>query len=270
VARAIHAESNRREAPFVTVNCAALSEMLLDTELSGHAKGAFPGATSQRRGLFVEADQGTLFLDEVGDLPLPLQAKFLRILQTGEIRPFGSDEPCHVNVRCIASTQRDLHALVKDGKFREDLYFRLNVLPIRLAPLRERSEDVAVLVDYFLSRRAEKDGSPAHRFTRDALRLLEAHLWPGNVRELENLVERLILTCPTLDIDADTVRTAVTPVSPVDPVEMLASAAVSLEDLEHRYAEAVIRHARGNKIKAASILGINVSTLYRRDKQRRS
>ena len=270
VARAIHVESDRRDASFVAVNCAALPETLLDSELFGHTMGAFPGATSPRRGLFVEADGGTLLLDEVGDLPLALQAKFLRVLQTGEIRPVGSEESRHVNVRCIAATQRDLHALVKEGKFREDLYFRLNVLPIRLTPLRERPEDVALLIDYFLGRRATKDDGPVHKFTRDALRFLEGHLWQGNVRELENLVERLVVTCAAVEIDIDDVRAAIVPVAPLDPVEVLAASAVSLEDLEERYAEAVLRRARGNKAKAASILGIDSSTLYRRDKRRRS
>jgi two-component system response regulator HydG len=269
VARAIHVESDRRDAGFIAVNCAALSEMPLDSELFGHTEGAFPGARS-RRGVFVEADGGTLFLDEVGDLPLALQANFLRILQTGEVRPVGSEESRHVNVRCIAATQRDLYALVKDGKFREDLYFRLNVLPIRLAPLRERRQDVPVLVDYFLGRRAERDDGPAHKFTRAALSLLEAHLWPGNVRELENLVERLVVTCPTLEIDVETTRNALGPLSVDDPVEALAAASVSLEALEQRYTDAVLRRSRGNKAKAASTLGIDVSTLYRRDKQRRS
>jgi two-component system response regulator HydG len=270
VARAIHGESDRRDAAFVAVNCAALPEMSLDVELFGQAAGAFPGASGPRRGLFVEADGGTLFLDEVGDLPLALQAKFLRILQTGELRPVGSEQSRRLNVRCIAATQRDLHALVKEGRFREDLYFRLNVLPIRLAPLRERPEDVAPLVDHFVGRRAERGDDPAHAFTRDALRLLEAHLWPGNVRELENLVERLIVTSPTLEIDAAAIRAALAPVAPADPVDVLAAASVTLEDLEQRYAAAVLRLTRGNKAQAASILGIDLSTLYRRDKQRRS
>jgi two-component system response regulator HydG len=268
VARAIHVESERRDASFVAVNCAALPETLLDSELFGHTTGAFPGATGPRRGLFVEADGGTLFLDEVGDLPLGLQAKFLRILQRGELRPLGSEEPRHVNVRCIAATQRDLHALVKEGRFREDLYFRLNVLPMRLSPLRERREDIALLVDYFISRRVQDDDRPPHTFTPEALRLLEAHLWPGNVRELENLVERLVVTCAAPEIDADAVRAAITPVSPVDPIEALATASVTLDDVEQRYTEAVLRLARGNKAKAASILGIDVTTLYRRDKRR--
>ena len=276
VARAIHVESDRRDASFVAVNCAALPEMLLDSELFGHTAGAFPGATGPRRGLFVEADGGTLFLDEVGDLPLALQAKFLRVLQTGELRPLGSEEPRHVNVRCIAATQRNLHTLVKEGKFREDLYFRLNVLPMRVAPLRERREDIPLLVDTFISRRLERlerleddDGDrPPHTFTPEALRLLEAHPWPGNVRELENVVERLVVTCRASEIDADAVRAANSPVSPVDPIEALATSSVTLDDVEQRYTEAVLRLARGNKAKAASILGIDVTTLYRRDKRR--
>jgi two-component system response regulator HydG len=268
VARAIHLESDRRDASFVEVNCAALPEMMLDSALFGHIKGTFPGATSPRRGLFLQADGGTLFLDEVGDLPLDLQAKFLRVLQTGEIRPVGSEETRRVNVRCIAATQRNLHALVKEGKFREDLYFRLNVLPIRVAPLRERADDVALLVSYFLGRRAPKQDAREPSFTREALRILEGHLWPGNVRELENLVERLVVTCTTPEIDADAVRTAIAPLAPLDPIELLAAASVSLGDLEDRYTEAVLRLARGSKAKAASILGIDAATLYRRDKRR--
>jgi two-component system response regulator HydG len=268
VARAVHLESERREASFVAVNCAALPEVLLDSALFGHIKGTFPGATSPRKGVFLEADGGTLFLDEVGDLPLALQAKFLRVLQTGEIRPVGSEEARHVNVRCIAATQRNLHALVKEGKFREDLYFRLNVLPIRVAPLRERTDDVALLASYFLGRRTVKHDAPAPTFTREALRVLESHLWPGNVRELENLVERLVVTCTTPELDAETVRAAIAPVAPLDPIELLAAASVSLDDLQERYTEAVLRLARGSKTKAASILGIDLTTLYRRDKRR--
>jgi len=270
VARVIHVESDRRDGSFVAVNCAALPEMLLDSELFGHTKGAFPGAAAPRRGLFVEADGGTLFLDEVGDLPLALQAKFLRILQAGELRPLGGEECRQVDVRCIAATQRDLYALVKEGKFREDLFFRLNVLPIRLAPLRERREDVALLVSYFLGRRAAQEGSSPRTFSREALRLLENHPWPGNVRELENLIERLALTCTSAEIPAEVVRAAITPLSPVDPVELLAGASLSLDELEQRYVDAVLRHTRGNKASAAAILGIDVSTLYRRDKQKRA
>jgi two-component system response regulator HydG len=267
VARAIHLESGRREAAFVAVNCAALPEVLLDSELFGHTSGAFPGATASRRGLFVEADGGTLFLDEVGDLPLALQAKFLRVLQTGELRPVGGEEPRRVNVRCIAATQRDLHALVKDGRFREDLFFRLNVLPLRVVPLRERREDIELLVEHFLARR-HGSGAAMPRFTAEALRVLQAHLWPGNVRELENLVERLVVTSATPDIDADAVRAAIVPVAPLDPIELLAAASVPLADLEDRYTDAVLRLVRGSKARAASVLGIDATTLYRRDKRR--
>lgn len=272
VARAIHVESERRDASFVAVNCAALSETLLDSELFGHTKGAFPGAAGPRRGLFVEADGGTLFLDEVGDLPLALQAKFLRILQAGELRPLGSEESRRVDVRCIAATQRDLYALVKEGRFREDLFFRLNVLPMRLAPLRERRDDVVLLADYFLGRRARhhNDGSPPRTFSREALRALENHPWPGNVRELENLVERLALTYSASEISGEAVRAAIAPLAPVDPIELLASTSLSLDQLEQRYVEAVLRQTRGNKASAATILGIDVSTLYRRDKLKRT
>ncbi len=268
VARAIHLESERREASFVAVNCAALPEMLLDSALFGHIKGTFPGANSPRKGLFLQADGGTLFLDEVGDLPLAIQAKFLRVLQTGEIRPVGSEEARHVNVRCVAATQRNLHALVKEGKFREDLYFRLNVLPIRVAPLREHRDDVALLVSYFLGRHDAKHDAAPRTFSREAVRILESHLWPGNVRELENLVDRLVVTCAAPEINADTVRAAIAPVVPMDPIELLAAASISLDELEERYTEAVLRLARGSKTKAASILGIDLTTLYRRDKRR--
>jgi two-component system, NtrC family, response regulator HydG len=182
----------------------------------------------------------------------------------------GGEASRLVNVRCIAATQRDLHALVKDGKFREDLYFRLNVLPMRVAPLRERREDVAPLVEHFLGRRAENDDGVDCTLTPEALRLLEEHLWPGNVRELENLIERLVVTSATPEIGADAVRAAIAPVAPNDPVELLAATSVSFDELEKRYADAVLRLSHGNKAKAASILGIDVSTLYRRGKPRRS
>ena len=268
VARAIHLESDRRDSSFVSVNCAALPETLLDSALFGHARGAFPGATDARRGLFVEADGGTLLLDEVGDLPLALQAKFLHVLQRGEIRPLGSEEARKVDVRCVASSQRDLRALVKEGRFREDLYFRLNVLPMRVVPLRERREDVPLLVDYFLGIRTERTLGPPRTLTREALALLDAYSWPGNVRELENLVERLVVTSPAPEISADAVRSALAPVSPIDPIEVLVSERLSLAELEDRYTEAVLRHERGSKAKAAAILGIDTTTLYRRDKRR--
>jgi|SRR5579871_2247756 len=267
MARAIHAESDRREAPFVALNCAGA---LVDSELYGRLPGAFPGTEDARRGLLVAAEGGTLFLDEVGDLSPGLQASLVRILESGELRAVGAVKSRPVNVRFIAATQRDLHALIDEGKFREDLYYRLSVLPVRVPPLRERREDVLLLVDHFLDQHADRAAGPAPRFTQEALRVLGAHHWPGNARELANVVERLIVTSPGADIDAEAVRAVMTPVSARDPVEALAAAEVTLQDLEERYAAAVLRITGGNKAKAASILGIDVSTLYRRDKQRRS
>jgi two-component system response regulator HydG len=270
VARTIHVESDRREAAFVAVNCAALPEVLLDSELFGHARGAFPGATEARRGLFVEADGGTLFLDEVGDMPLALQAKFLHVLQAGELRPVGSETTRRVNVRCIAATHRDLHTLVREGKFRDDLYFRLNVVPVRVPALRERQEDIALLVEHFLARQRARPGAgETPTLAPEALTLLEAHPWPGNVRELENLVERLVVTAAGPSVDADVVRAALTPIAPGDPMQSLVAEGVQLDALERRYIAAVLRHTRGNKAKAAAILGIDLSTLYRREKSRR-
>jgi two-component system response regulator HydG len=268
VAKAIHVESARREAPFVAANCASLPEALLDSELFGHVPGAFHGATHASRGLFVEADGGTLLLDEVGDMSLPVQAKLLRVLQSGEIRPVGGDGGRRVDVRCIASTHDDLQGLVRQRAFREDLFFRLNVLPIRVPALRERREDIPVLVDHFLAQ-AEDDGGKRRRLSAQALKVLEAYPWPGNVRELENTIRRLVVTTTEAEISADAIRAALVPVAPQDPIEALATAGVKLDQLEDRYIAAVLRQTRGNKAEAAEILGVDLSTLYRRAKQRR-
>jgi two-component system response regulator HydG len=270
VARTIHVESARRDASFVAVNCAALPETLLESELFGHARGAFTGATQVRRGVFVEADRGTLFLDEVGDMPLALQGKLLRVLQSGEIRAVGGESTRRVDVRCIAATQRDLRHLVQSGEFREDLFFRLNVVPVRLPPLRERREDIPLLVEHLLSQAQQRLGGAARRFTPSAFRALEAHSWPGNVRELDNVIERLLVTSTRAEIDLDSVLPALILATPADPIEALAATAVPLEELERRYREAVLRHTQGNKAKAAAILGVDPSTLYRKEKLRRS
>jgi two-component system response regulator HydG len=270
VARAIHVESERRDKAFVTVSCAALPESVLESELFGHAAGAFPGASSARRGLFAEADGGTIFLDEVADLPLPLQGKLLRVLEGGEIRTVGDDASHTVDVRCIASTHADLAALVRARSFREDLFFRLDVIPIRMAPLRERREDLALLVEHFLARAQERTKDPTRRrLTADALRVIEEHPWPGNVRELENVVQRLVVTTTRAEIDAAATRAALTPLTLGDPTDTLAAAHLSLEDVEDRYVDAVLREARGNKADAAAILGIDVSTIYRRRARQR-
>jgi len=270
VAKAIHVESGRRDAPFVAANCAALPEPMLDSELFGHVPGGFPGALQSSRGLFVEADGGTLLLDEVGGMSLAVQAKLLRVLQSGEIRPVGGESGRRVDVRCVAATHDDLQALVRQRAFREDLFFRLNVLPVRVPALRERREDIPVLVDNFLEQARQRAGAgERRRFSAQALKALEAYAWPGNVRELENTIQRLVVTAMEAEISAEAVRTALVPVAPEDPIEALATAGVKLEQLEERYIAAVLRQTRGNKAEAAAILGVDLSTLYRRAKQRR-
>jgi two-component system, NtrC family, response regulator HydG len=270
VARAIHRAGGRHGGPFVPLSCGSVSEASLDSALFGHTGGAVPGTPEARRGVFVEADGGILFLDEVGDMPPLLQTKILRVLQTGELRAVGSETTRRVDVRCIASTREDLQALVDRGKVREDLFFRLNVIPLRVPPLRERREDIGLLVEHFLDRCAPRTGSSTSTMsvTPRALKLLETHPWPGNVRELGNLIERLMVTAsgPTIDIEA--VRGALTPLAASDPVQSLVAARVSLDALERRYIAGVLRHTQGNKARAAEILGIDLSTLYRREKHR--
>ncbi len=274
VARAIHADGPRAAQPFVAVNCAALPESLLESELFGHSKGAFTGATQRRRGLFVEADGGTLFLDEIGDMPLLLQAKLLRVLQSGEVRPVGSEATRTVDVRCIAATHHDLDQLVADGGFREDLFFRLNVLPVRVPPLRERREDVALLVEHFLARsRGRVATTQVIGVRADALEALAAHDWPGNVRELENLIERLVVTGSGQHIDLAGVREAlgagraVVGLSGLAGLDGLLADPIPLAKLEERYIAGVLERVGGNKARAAEILGVDLSTIYRWSKQ---
>jgi len=205
----------------------------------------------------------------VADTPLALQGKLLRVLETGEIRPAGSEATRRVDVRCIASSHADLGALVRAKVFREDLLFRLNVVPITVPPLRDRRQDIPLLVDHFLERARQRSKGSARRLvTAEAMRALEAHPWPGNVRELESVIERLLVSKVGAELDGEDVRAALTPAAPVDPVEALAHAGVSLEALEERYVAAVLRRTEGNRAKAAAILGIDMSTLYRRQQRR--
>jgi two-component system response regulator HydG len=269
VARAIHADGPRAEAPFVAVNCAALPESLLETELFGHSRGAFTGASQRRKGLVVEAEGGTLFLDEIGDMPLAVQAKLLRVLQSGEVRAVGSETVRMVDVRCIAATHRDLEELVREARFREDLFFRLDVLRVRVPPLRERRDDIPVLVELFLERSARRVPKIAMAgFTHDALELLHQYSWPGNVRELENLIERLAVTASGRLVGVGEIREAVRWTRPGDLVTELIKEPMTLADLEARYIDAVLDQVDGNKVRAAQILGIDLSTLYRRQRRR--
>jgi len=193
VARALHYNSARREGPFATLNCGAIPESLMESELFGHRKGAFTGAQAERKGKFESADGGTLFLDEVGEIPLTLQPKILRVLQSGEVDRIGADRPVKVDVRIVAATNRDLEVMVAERAFRQDLYYRLAVVPVRVPPLRERREDIPLLAQHFLDRMAERTERPSLRLPPEVFGLFDRYSWPGNVRELENLIERLVV-----------------------------------------------------------------------------
>jgi two-component system response regulator HydG len=269
VALALHADSARADRPFVAVNCAALPEPLLESELFGLARGAFTGAMQNRRGLFVEADEGTLFLDEIGDLPLPLQGKLLRVLQSGEVRPVGSEQSRRVDVRCVAATHKDLGELVQKSLFREDLFFRLDVLRVPVPALRERTDDIPMLVDHFLRKSLRgASRSVLAGFEPEALDFLQSCDWPGNVRQLENLIERLVVTASTPLARLADVQQALGPVRNVDPIAPLLQKPLRLDELENRYISAILQRVGGSKLKAAEILGVDPSTLYRREKPR--
>jgi two-component system response regulator HydG len=269
VALAIHADGPRADRPFVALNCAALPEHLLESELFGHARGAFTGAAQARRGLFVEAEGGTLFLDEVGDLPQPLQGKLLRVLQSGEVRPVGSEAVRTVDVRCIAATHKDLGQLVGEGLFREDLFFRLDVLRVPVPALHERSEDIPLLVDHFLRRSLDRSPrSVLQGFEPEALDALMAYRWPGNVRQLENLVERLVVTAQVPLARLADLQQALGPGRDQDPLSLLVQKPLTLGELSDRYIAAILQKVGGSKQKAAELLGVDPSTLYRREKTR--
>ncbi|MBX3207105.1 MAG: sigma-54-dependent Fis family transcriptional regulator [Labilithrix sp.] len=260
VARAVHARSTRKNHPFVPINCGAIPENLLESELFGHKKGAFTDAHSDRRGLFEEADGGTLFLDEIGELPLNLQVKLLRVLQEESIRRLGDSKDVKVDVRIITATHRDLAAEAKAGRFREDLYYRVNVLPILIPPLRARREDINLLIDHFLTRNNARLGTQIRALTADARKLLLEYAWPGNVRELENTIERAMVLCDGDVIDAhdlpERLREA------LDPVQVqLATGELSVKKTSAAIEEILIRRAlqktRGNRTRAAELLEIS-------------
>jgi DNA-binding NtrC family response regulator len=265
VARAIHFHGDRSEKPFVPINCTAIPEGLLESELFGHVRGAFTGAHTSKRGLFEKADGGTLFLDEVGDMGLGLQGKLLRVLQDREIRAVGGTQSVRVDVRIIAATNRDLEAEIAAGRFREDLFYRLNVIPIHIPPLRERPEDIPVLVEGFLRRH---DEGRRRFFSPEAMERLGAHPWRGNARELENVIERALALSDAETLGPEDVPLPGVPARQAPSGEdFLAAAAnhgMTLHELGERYTEQVLRATGGNKVKAARILGIDRKTLYRR------
>jgi two-component system response regulator HydG len=268
VARALHTEGTRRQGPFVAVNCTALPHALLESELFGHLKGAFTGATTARRGLFVEADGGTLFLDEIGDMPPELQAKLLRVLEDGEVRAVGADGSRSVDVRVIAATHQELEARVKEGRFRADLFYRLNVVSLRIPPLRERTEDIPMLAEHFVAQaRARNPRSPVTALAPEVVAALVRMPWPGNVRELENLVERLVVlgSQPTVDLALLRLHASVGAPEP-HPLAAAHEQVVPLRQLESEYIAWVVARCGGNKTRAAELLGIDVSTIHRRER----
>ena len=277
VARAVHARSPRRAKPFVALNCGALTETLLESELFGHVKGAFTGASRDHKGLFESGSGGTVFLDEIGDIPLSTQVRLLRVLQEGEIKKVGSTDPVKVDVRVIAATHRDLPRLVRAGKFREDLFYRLNVIAVPLPPLRDRLDDVPMLAHHFVRRSSDRLGKKVRTLAPQAIELLCDYRWPGNVRELENAIERAVVLCrgdtiqPTDLPPSVTGRTA--PVvrelaNPGDDAELLAQSYAAAKDMalrsfEKRYVEAHMRACDGNISAAARKAGMDRSNFKR-------
>jgi len=275
IARALHVGSARRDHPFVPVNCAAIPEELLESELFGHTRGAFTGAHAARAGMFQLADGGTLFLDEVGDMPLVLQAKLLRVLQDKQVRPVGADRPVPVEVRVIAATNKNLEKAVEKGAFREDLFYRLQVIPIHLPPLRARRSDIPLLLQHFLEKANRKYGRNA-RLTPEAMVHLWEYDWPGNVRELENIVERMVVLTDNGQIDIENLPSSVKtfisekkiPTPTLDGGELNLQQAVEL--FENRLIDEALRRTNGNRSAAAQMLGVKRTTLLSKLRRKRT
>jgi two-component system response regulator HydG len=266
VARAIHAGGARRSRPFVAVNTSAIPSDLLESEIFGHVRGGFTGAVQSRKGLLAEADGGTLLLDEIGDMPAALQAKLLRVLQFGDVRPVGGDRGRQVDVRVIAATHRDLPAFVREGRFREDLYFRLNVLPVFVPPLRDRREDIPALVAHLLAEaRRRAPESPVRSMSPEALLMLTQAPWPGNVRELASVIERAVVFGADEVVRPDGLASlaVAAPVAPARPWSFSNQVPSTLRDMNREYTAWVLAQTGGNKEQASQILGIDLSTLYR-------
>ena len=266
VAKAIHYNSSRKEAPFIPVNCAAIPEQLLESELFGHMRGAFTDAKADKRGLFEEAQKGTLFLDEISELPLMLQAKLLRAIQEKEIRRVGATKPVSVDVRIIAATNLNLSEEIRNKRFREDLYYRLNVIELKLPPLRERREDIPLLVDAFLRKCSEGSGRTTVKGVSEAaLAMLIDYAWPGNVRELENVIERAVTLSRGEKISPDDLPPAVQGARGDRRVlDEAAEKSLPLHEIEKEYIKKILEKTGGNKYQAAHALGIDRKTLYRK------
>jgi DNA-binding NtrC family response regulator len=264
VARAIHAHGPRKARPFVAMNCAAIPETLLESELFGYARGAHSTANTDREGLFVEANGGTLFLDEIAEMPLRLQPKLLRVLQDGEVRPLGTNKVERVDVRVIAATNRDLAAHLREGHLREDLYYRLNVVQIHLPPLRARGEDVLPLAEHFLARSAGRAGKPLRGFSESAKKVMLSYTFPGNVRELENVVERAVALAEGEQIGPEDLPPVMRERKSQDRLATAVAQGLTLDQLEREFIERVLESEGGNKTRAALRLGLDRKTLYRK------
>jgi DNA-binding NtrC family response regulator len=264
LARYIHGLSDRNGGPFISINCGALPENLLESELFGHVKGSFTGAVRDKQGLFVAAEAGTFFLDEVGEMTAATQVKLLRVLQEREVVPVGSTEPIPVDVRIIAATNRDLEEEIRRGSFRSDLYYRLNVITLHLPPLNERREDIPILADHFLTRFAARREKSPTRLSAEALSALQAYDWPGNVRELENALERAAVLSKDGEIPASALPARVTAEKQRPLVADTLPPNPTLEIIERAYVLWVLQSEGGNKSRAAEVLGIDPSTLYRK------
>jgi two-component system response regulator HydG len=269
LARTIHEHSPRAGKPFIPVNCAAIPESILEAELFGYEKGAFTGATSRREGRFEAAHGGTLFLDEIGEIPMHLQVKLLRVLQEGEIERLGaSGRPTRIDIRLVAATNKDLHRAVKEGRFREDLYYRLNVISVNIPPLRDRRDDIPLLVEHFIQVYREKNGKPITGCSRRALDLLCDYAWPGNVRELENAIERAVVLTRGQAIGEDDLPREVREQAPglgdAGGRVLAFPIGTPLEVIEREAIHETLRHTKGDKRLAAQLLGIATRTIYRK------
>jgi two-component system nitrogen regulation response regulator NtrX len=268
VARALHEKSPRKSGPFVAINCAAVPAELIESELFGHEKGSFTGATARHVGKFEQADHGTLFLDEIGDMPLTMQAKLLRVLEEGEIERIGTSKPTPVDVRVIVATHRNLEAQVHDGKFRQDLFHRIFVFPIILPPLRERQEDIPALVAHFSAQVCAQNNWKPVTFTPPAVEALQQYSWPGNVRELRNMVERVMLLASSNEVDADTVESVLTPSTSQAKASVGSGPLANrVENFEREVILAELRRANYHITNAAKSLGLERSHLYKKAEQ---
>jgi two-component system nitrogen regulation response regulator NtrX len=271
VARTIHERSPRSAGPFVTLNCAAVPAELIESELFGHEKGSFTGASGRHVGKFEQADQGTIFLDEIGDMPLNMQAKLLRVLEEGEVERIGGDKPVTVSVRVVVATHRDLEARVREEKFRQDLFHRIHVFPLLLPPLRERGDDIPALVEHFAAQVCAQNGWKAVPFSAEAIEALQSHPWPGNVRELRNMVERLMLLATEGHVDLATVQLALPKTSLGSGVASAAIGSGALADRVQSFEREVIlaelKRSHQNVSLAAKTLGLERSHLYKKAEQ---